>query len=71
MNVFTNLFFRDAGNPAEPLVFDEQDDRYATGFGNRIASARYFAPLGHARRTARDDAAPAPEYPALAVGCCA
>jgi hypothetical protein len=52
MNVFTNLLFFDIGRPAEPHLLDDDDERYATGFGNRVASARVFAPLGHARRLA-------------------
>ena len=47
MNVFTNLFIPQADH-AEPHPFDDLDERFA-GYGNRIASARFFAPLGHAR----------------------
>ena len=42
MNVFTNLFFPQ-GQQAQPHPFDKGDDRYAHGYGNRIASARVFS----------------------------
>lgn len=69
MNVFTNLLFFDIGHVAEPHPFDEADDRYAKGFGNRVASQRFFAPLGHARRTQAPTEAR--EVPNPALGCCA
>lgn len=50
MNVFTNLLFLQ-GHLTDPHLFDD-DDRYAKGYGNRVASERYFAPLGHARHEA-------------------
>lgn len=70
MNVFTNLLFFDIGHTAEPHLLDDEDERYAKGFGNRVASERFFAPLGHARRIA-----PAATADRLsiddAIGCCA
>lgn len=69
MNVFTNLFFSQ-GQQADPHSFDEADDRYATGYGNRIASARFFAPLGHARAGRADDADDFSLDADLAVGGC-
>lgn len=70
MNVFTNLLFLQ-GHLTDPHLFDDEDDRYAKGYGNRVASERFFAPLGHARRDARE-AAPAAVHlnPNLAIcGC--
>jgi hypothetical protein len=67
MNVFTNLLFPDIGRPAEAHAFDEEDGRYAKGFGNRVASERFFAPLGHTRA----EAAEARDLPVAAIGCCA
>jgi len=55
MNVFTNLFFSQA-QQADPHSLDELDNGYATGYGNRIASARFFAPLGHAKQRLPGDA---------------
>jgi len=69
MNVFTNLFFSQ-GQQVEPHSFDEADDRYATGYGNRIASARFFAPLGHAQAKRSEDAADFRLDADLAVGGC-
>lgn len=48
MNIFTNLLFLQ-GYLTDPHLFDEDDDRYSRGYGNRAASDQYFAPLGHAR----------------------
>ena len=69
MNVFTNLFFSQ-GQQARPHPFDEGDDRYAHGYGNRIASARVFARLGHARTERQDDAASLAFDAELALGGC-
>ena len=55
MNVFTNLLFLQ-GHLPDPHLFDDEHERYAKGYGNRVASERFFAPLGHARRDARDEA---------------
>jgi len=69
MNVFTNLFFSQA-QQADPQPFDADDDRYASGYGNRIASARFFAPLGHARSHRANDGADFRLDADLAVGGC-
>jgi len=69
MNVFTNLFFSQA-QQADLQPFDADDDRYASGYGNRIASARFFAPLGHARSRRANDAADFRLDADLAVGGC-
>jgi hypothetical protein len=69
MNVFTNLLFSQ-DRLADPHAFDADDERYARGFGNRIASARFFAPLGHARAKRADDAADFRMDADLAVGGC-
>lgn len=68
MNVFTNLLFLQ-GRQTDPHLFDEEDDRYAKGYGNRVASERYFAPLGHARREARTTA-PAAVHPNPNLAIC-
>lgn len=67
MNIFTNLPFLQ-NVPVEFHLFDDEDDRYAKGYGNRIASERYFAPLGHVR-VAREPDTLAPAL--VAVGGCA
>ena len=36
MNIFTNLSFLQ-GNQPDPHPFDEDDDRYSHGYGNRAA----------------------------------
>ena len=69
MNVFTNLLFPQNPTP-QPRPFDEEDDRYATGYGNRIASARFFAPFGHAKSAPAEKAAPLPLDADLAMGGC-
>lgn len=53
MNIFTNLLFLQ-GYLADPHLFDEDDDRYSRGYGNRAASDEFFAPLGHAKGVAQD-----------------
>lgn len=71
MNVFTNLLFLQ-GHLADPHLFDDEDDRYAKGYGNRVASERFFAPLGHHKSApARDtqEAAVQPN-PGLALAGC-
>lgn len=71
MNVFTNLLFLQ-GHLTDPHLFDDENDRYAKGYGNRVASERYFAPLGHARHQAPRSDAPAAVHlnPNLATcGC--
>jgi len=68
MNVFTNLFFPQA-QQADPHAFDDAGDRYASGYGNRIASARFFASLGHARTTRTHDDAPSVDADIVVCGC--
>ncbi|QSX74316.1 hypothetical protein HIV01_014130 [Lysobacter arenosi] len=71
MNIFTNLLFLQTNQP-DPHPFDEDDDRYSHGYGNRAASEKYFAPLGHARAARRaEETRSTPELDACAVGCCA
>lgn len=72
MSIFTNLFFAQGQQP-DPHPFDEDDDRYSYGYGNRAASEKYFAPLGHTRTARRtEDARSTPEFDACdAIGCCA
>ncbi|MBU8977209.1 MULTISPECIES: hypothetical protein [unclassified Lysobacter] len=69
MNVFTNLLFPQ-DNHAEPRAFDEGDDRYSTGYGNRIASARFFGHLGHAKAARGEKPAVLPFDAGLALGGC-
>ena len=69
MNVFTNLLFLQ-GHLTDPHLFDDEDERYAKGYGNRVASERYFAPLGHARREAGRNDAPAPAHPRPELAIC-
>lgn len=68
MNVFTNLLFLQ-GHLADPHLFDDEDDRYAKGYGNRVASERFFAPLGH-HKTARARDADVPQGLDLALDGC-
>ena len=72
MSIFTNLLFLQP-HLADPHLLDEDDDRYSHGYGNRAASEKYFAPLGHARAARRaEDTRPASDVDASgAVGCCA
>ncbi|MDR0184410.1 hypothetical protein [Lysobacter arvi] len=68
MNVFTNLFFPQAQQAAFH-TFDDAGESYA-GYGNRIASARVFAPLGHGRARRTDEAAEPATFDELAMcGC--
>ena len=55
MNIFTNLLFLQ-GYLADPHLFDEDDDRYSRGYGNRAASDEFFAHLGHAKGGSAQDA---------------
>jgi hypothetical protein len=71
MNIFTNLSFLQ-GNQPDPHPFDEDDDRYSHGYGNRAASEKYFAPLGHARAArGTEETRSTPDFDACAVRCCA
>ncbi|MDI9238039.1 hypothetical protein QLQ15_03850 [Lysobacter sp. LF1] len=67
MNIFTNLPFLQ-NLPVEFHLFDEQDEPYARGYGNRIASERFFAPLGHGRAGRNPDTL---DPSLIAVGGCA
>ncbi|MBF6023220.1 hypothetical protein [Lysobacter niastensis] len=67
MNIFTNLLFLQ-GHLADPHMFDEDDERYSRGYGNRAASEQFFAPLGHARSADERDEARSDASPALG-GC--
>lgn len=49
MSIFnTPLFLHD--DPHRARIADAVSSSYAQGYGNRVASARVFAALGHARR---------------------
>lgn len=47
MNIFTNLLSLH-GYVTDPHLFDEAQPHYSQGYGNRVASEQFFAPLGHA-----------------------
>lgn len=70
MNIFTNLLFLQ-GYLADPHLFDEDDDRYSRGYGNRAASDEFFAHLGHAKGEVTQDAGSASDRGAecTAGGC--
>ncbi len=72
MSIFTNLLFLNT-HQSESHSFDEDDDRYSHGYGNRAASEQYFARLGHARAAQPAKAKRStPELDACdAIGCCA
>lgn len=52
MNIFKNILFL-PGYPTHARSADEADHSYAQGYGNRIASAKAFAPLGRVRAIER------------------
>lgn len=53
MSVFTSiLFLQDYSSDAGAA--DDQPRSYAQGFGNHVASARTFAPLGHVHADRRE-----------------
>lgn len=53
MSIFKNiLFLQDF--PSNVHTIDERARSYAQGYGNHVASAQAFAPLGHAHATARN-----------------
>lgn len=70
MNIVTSLPFLQSP-PNELHLFDDEDARYAKGYGNRIASERFFAPLGHARAALSRFAAEEVETADLAIAGCA
>ena len=48
MSIFNNILFLH-DDPTRPRVADAVQSTYSQGYGNRVASARAFAPLGHGR----------------------
>lgn len=70
MNIFTNLLFLQ-GYLADPHLFDEDDDRYSRGYGNRAASDEFFAHLGHAKGVAEDAGSATNRNAECAAGGCA
>jgi hypothetical protein len=51
MNIFKNMLFLQ-GYLIDPREADDPDgDSFAQGYGNQVASARAFPPLGNARST--------------------
>lgn len=69
MSIFNNiLFLQDYPTGARDATAVPSD--YSQGYGNRVASARVFAPLGHARHADhRKDGAPARSSAAPASNC--
>jgi hypothetical protein len=55
MNIFTNMLFLQ-GYLSDPRWADDADAvDYSQGYGNHVASAKAFAPLGHGHAI-KDDA---------------
>lgn len=76
MSIFNNILFLQ-DYPSDQHRADAPGHSYARGFGNHVASAQAFAPLGHARHAdgrqagapARRSAAPANDrFPLRACG---
>jgi hypothetical protein len=67
MNIFTNLLFLQ-GHLVDTHLFDEDDDRFSS-YGNRAASEKFFAPLGHARGKERNGNEPQLDACATVDGC--
>lgn len=65
MNIFTSLPFLQGFTSHRPAA--NGTDSYARGYGNRIASAELFAPLGHGHGIDHGAAAPADETPRRTV----
>lgn len=72
MTIFKNILFLQ-DYPGGARTGDERGRSYAQGYGNHVASAQAFAPLGHAHATdpqgsvpARRHASPAGRCPAAA-----
>ena len=64
MSIFNNiLFLQDYPTTARGAPAASSD--YSQGYGNRVASARAFAPLGHARHADQRNAG-APARPSAA-----
>ena len=65
MSIFNNiLFLQDYPSTARDAPAVSSD--YSQGYGNRVASARAFAPLGHARHADQRNAG-APALPAASA----
>lgn len=70
MSLFTTpLFLQDFPARAR-IASDDEPRNYAQGYGNRIASARVFAPLGHASHGNDHRKAGAPLRPVAAANDC-
>jgi len=70
MNIFTNLLFLQ-GYLADPHLFDEDDDRYTRGYGNRAASDEFFPHLGHAKGEVKDAGSASNRNAECTAGGCA
>lgn len=70
MNIVTSFPFLQS-LPEELHLLDDEDERYAKGYGNRIASERFFAPLGHARAALTRATAEEADMADLAIAGCA
>lgn len=64
MSLFTNILFLH-DYPSRVHDAGEVQSTYSQGYGNRVASARAFAPLGHASHADRPRTA-APARPSVA-----
>ena len=64
MSIFNNILFLH-DDPTRARAADPTQSTYAQGYGNRVASARVFAPLGHARNADHRNAG-APARPSAA-----
>lgn len=72
MNIYKNLLFLH-GHVLDPrIVEDRPDESYAEGYGNRVASARFFPLLGRGRQAGdaqRREVAPRLDDVCTAGGC--
>ncbi|MFC3552284.1 hypothetical protein ACFOLC_14865 [Lysobacter cavernae] len=68
MNIYTNLLSLH-GYITDPHLFDEAQPRYSQGYGNRVASEKFFAPLGHAQSDKATPAAAPRDCDGTVAGC--
>lgn len=58
MTIFKNILFLQ-DYPSGARTADERSRSYAQGYGNHVASAQVFAPLGHSHAIDRQASLPA------------
>jgi hypothetical protein len=71
MNIYKNLLFLH-GHVLDPRIVDDPGERYAEGYGHRVASARFFPSLGRGRQAGdaqRREPAPRLDEVCTAGGC--